>query len=301
MSVQYIGAVLDCRDENLSTSRRMILVVLANFAGDDGHSWPSQELIAEQSGCKIRSAREHLKWLTDNGFITRHTKNLGQGRGSRTSYKIHRKRLEQITTDKPGHAGAEFAPAKFAAANNGTCTGRKPQLTNRQEPSITPNGVSAQNAPTPPKAKKRKVTKRGSRMSEAWAPTPTDYAHASKNGLTSQEINHEADQFRDYHVAKGTISKDWSASWRTWCRNTVKWKSERKQQRARPGRHEAVASVFDQVADQFDYGAVQGRDGEELYPAHTQAGHSSAGGQATLIDADGSQLTWDGGTGERAA
>jgi hypothetical protein len=159
--------------------------------------------------------------------------------------------------------------------------------------------VRAQDAPTPPKAKK--VTKRGSRMSETWSPTPTDYAHASKSGLTPQEINHEADQFRDYHVAKGTVSKNWAASWRTWCRNTVKWKSERKQQRARPGRHEAVASVFDQVADQFDYGAVPGRDGQELHPAHAQAGHSHAGSQATLIDADGSQLTWDGGSGERAA
>jgi len=300
VSVQYIGAVLDCVDPELSTSRRMILVVLANFASDDGHSWPSQDLIAQQAGCKVRSAREHIKWLSDNGFLTRHTKNLGQGKGSRTSYKIHRKRLEQTPTDKPGHAEAEFAPAKFARANNGDCTGRKPQLTNRQEPSITTNVVSAQDAPNPLKAKSKRTSKRGTRISETWAPTPTDYAHASKKGLSPQEVNHEADQFRDYHIAKGTISKDWAASWRSWCRNAVKWKAERKPS-ARTDRHAERASVFAEVAHEFDYGSIPGRGGEEFHPANAQAGHSHAGSQATLIDADGSELTWDGSASERAA
>lgn len=162
----------------------------------------------------------------------------------------------------------------------------------------TPNGVDARETRKPPKAKK--VTKRGSRIAETWAPTPVDYAHASKKGLTPQEINHEADQFRDYHIAKGTISKDWAASWRTWCRNAAKWKSERKPS-TRTDRHAERAAVFAEVAHEFDYGTIPGRGGEELHPAHSQAGHPSAGGQATLIDADGAELAWDGGSSERAA
>lgn len=259
MSVQFIGAVLDCKDSELSTSRRMILVVLANFAGDDGHSFPSQDLIAQQAGCKVRSAREHIKWLTDNGFITRHTRNLGQGKGSRTSYKIHRKRLERTDPNSPDNAGAEFAPAKFARANNGDCTGRKPQLTNRQEPSITPNGVNAREALTPPKVKTRKPAKRGSRVSETWAPSPVDYAHASKKGLSPQEINHEADQFRDYHISKGTISKDWSANWRTWCRNSAKWKAERSANRRSDRSPTESANPAFNLLDRL-HGSEEGQD-----------------------------------------
>ncbi|NQZ47764.1 MAG: hypothetical protein HRT63_09610 [Erythrobacter sp.] len=155
--------------------------------------------------------------------------------------------------------------------------------------------VSAQDAPTPPKAKK--VTKRGSRMSEAWAPTPTDYAHASKNGLTSQEINHEADQFRDYHVAKGTISKDWSASWRTWCRNTVKWKSERKQQRARPGRrqHTPDTSAFirgiEEAADILDHATLSGRDRQEFHSARSYSASAHERGDPITIDVDSHVVT----------
>lgn len=32
-----------------------------------------------------------------------------------------------------------------------------------------------------------------------------------------------AEGFRDHHRAKGTTSKDWAASWRTWCRNALKF------------------------------------------------------------------------------
>ena len=37
----------------------------------------------------------------------------------------------------------------------------------------------------------------------------------------------ELDQFCDHHTAKGSIFKDWSAAWRTWCRNAVKYQQQR--------------------------------------------------------------------------
>lgn len=33
------------------------------------------------------------------------------------------------------------------------------------------------------------------------------------------QIAEQAEKFRDYHSAKGTVSKDWAASWRTWWGN----------------------------------------------------------------------------------
>lgn len=132
MSIHVISAVLNCRDPELTSSRRMVLVCLANYAGEDGHAWPSQKLLSEESGCGIRSLKDHLKWLEGNGFIRRVTKNLGQGKGSRTSYHLDLKRLGRTAPD----AGAQIAGANNARAKNDTYEGRIPHLTNRQEPSL---------------------------------------------------------------------------------------------------------------------------------------------------------------------
>jgi hypothetical protein len=137
MSIHVISSVLNCRDPQLSSSRRMVLVVLANYASEHGHSWPSQKTIADESGAGERSIRDHLKWLEDNEFISRHTKRLGQGKGSRTTYLISLQKLRETAGFKP----ANFAPAESAGAirpaESVTCGGSIPPITNRQEPLIS--------------------------------------------------------------------------------------------------------------------------------------------------------------------
>lgn len=38
----------------------------------------------------------------------------------------------------------------------------------------------------------------------------------------------EFNQFRDHHLARGTQFKDWDAAWRTWLRNAVKFREEKR-------------------------------------------------------------------------
>ena len=51
--------------------------------------------------------------------------------------------------------------------------------------------------------------------------------------LREYAINHgldpavEFENFSDYHLAHGSKFVDWSAAFRTWCRNAVKFKAER--------------------------------------------------------------------------
>jgi hypothetical protein len=226
MSIHVISAVLNCRDKQLTSSRRMVLVCLANYAGEDGRSWPSQKLIADESGCGIRSVKDHIKWLDDNGFISRTTKKLGQGNGSRTNYRISLQRLSEGTKDR----GAEFAGANNARAKSVPCEGSIPPLTNRQEPSIS-NSNELDLRDTPPEQPKRKAAPRGAarkcQIPTSWAPDPTSYAYGSKRGLTPEEMNHEADQFRNDAVAKQKRFIDWHAAFRTWLGNSAKWKAER--------------------------------------------------------------------------
>jgi len=133
MSVQVISAVLACRDKDLTSSRRMVLVCLANYAGEKGEAWPSQQRISDESGCGLRSVKEHLKWLSDNGFLKRTTKSLGQGKGSRTTYEISLKKLSSngAKSAPANNARAKCAGAKGARANPALYECGIPPLTNR--------------------------------------------------------------------------------------------------------------------------------------------------------------------------
>jgi hypothetical protein len=56
-----------------------------------------------------------------------------------------------------------------------------------------------------------------------WSPTEADHLAAEAIGLTDIEIDREAGAFHDHCLAKGVVSADWSAAWRTWCRRAVAW------------------------------------------------------------------------------
>jgi len=76
-----------------------------------------------------------------------------------------------------------------------------------------------------PELKKEKATpsqKKGSRLAPDWRPSEADLAFATGQNMTIEEIRREADQFRDYWIARpgaGGVKLDWPATWRTWCRN----------------------------------------------------------------------------------
>jgi uncharacterized protein YdaU (DUF1376 family) len=76
-----------------------------------------------------------------------------------------------------------------------------------------------------PELKKEKVTpsqKKGSRLPPDWTPSDADLTFAASQNMTAEETKHEADQFRDFWISKpgaGGCKLDWSATWRTWCRN----------------------------------------------------------------------------------
>jgi hypothetical protein len=50
---------------------------------------------------------------------------------------------------------------------------------------------------------------------------------AIKNGLSQYNSAEMVREFSDYHRAKGTIAKDWSASFRTWIRNHKKFEEQK--------------------------------------------------------------------------
>jgi len=62
---------------------------------------------------------------------------------------------------------------------------------------------------------------RGCRLPDDWMPSLEDQHAALRIGLTEQQIQVEADKFRDYWHAKAgarATSVKWPATWRNWCR-----------------------------------------------------------------------------------
>jgi len=92
----------------------------------------------------------------------------------------------------------------------------------REEPPLPPAG----DTPAAPAPKLKRVPRVGTGLPEDWQPTDVDRAFAAAKGWPSDKVASEAERFRAHHLAKGTVSKDWAASWRTWAMNDEKFSRE---------------------------------------------------------------------------
>jgi hypothetical protein len=70
-------------------------------------------------------------------------------------------------------------------------------------------------------AAKPKRAKARTAISTEWELDERDVAYAEENGLRYEKLKFEEQRFYDHHKAKGTVSADWNASWRTWVNNWV--------------------------------------------------------------------------------
>lgn len=61
------------------------------------------------------------------------------------------------------------------------------------------------------------------RIPEDWKLLGADSLYAMDKGFKVPKIEAMAESFRDHHSAKGTKFVDWSAAWRNWVRNEIKF------------------------------------------------------------------------------
>ena len=63
-------------------------------------------------------------------------------------------------------------------------------------------------------------TAKRTRIDEDWQPTADGRAYAESHGVLMPD---QVEAYVDYHLMHGTLMADWSAAWRTWCRNSAKF------------------------------------------------------------------------------
>lgn len=146
----------------------------------------------------------------------------------------------------------------------------------------------------------RKRGKPGSRISPDWKPTPEDISHAEVRNYSRENIEQLANHFRDYHVAKGTVSRDWSASWRTWIANDQKFSAQarggNRGQQSRHNRPESggIVDLANRLKARANLGGSgqrderMGRGGDGLHDATAGLGDTGAGAGfgGIVLDAD---------------
>jgi hypothetical protein len=98
----------------------------------------------------------------------------------------------------------------------------------------------------------RTPSARATRLPDDWMPTAEDGTFAIDQGLTPAEAQAEFDKFRDHWKAKSgrdATKVDWSATWRNWIRNAVKWKGK-PNANGRNGGKQSLGELADQLADE---------------------------------------------------
>jgi len=81
MSVQAITWAFGAKPRN--STAKLVLLCLANYAGKDGQCWPGQQTIADDCNMSIRTVRNALSLLVEDGFIVRERRSRSDG--TRTS------------------------------------------------------------------------------------------------------------------------------------------------------------------------------------------------------------------------
>jgi uncharacterized protein YdaU (DUF1376 family) len=130
----------------------------------------------------------------------------------------------QKSYEKRANAGEKGGNAKAAAkqsSSNATAKLEQPFTFNPTNP--TNPTEEAKNA----SSVVRLAAKRGSPLADNWQPSFNDLKDAGEIGLRLYQIDNEIHKFRDYWHARagpGAVKRDWSATWRNWCRKAIEGK-----------------------------------------------------------------------------
>ena len=275
-------AALD--DDRLEALHIRVLTALCSYADKDGWCRVGQDLIAGRARTNPARVSQCISDLVAWGWMRRQR----VGKMKANVYQVLMDCEMDVSIPLPTEQEHLANPA-----NHVTCPPSKSPLPVEQitlahtaNPIGTPfsntvlNTVEAPQAvpaaiiPEQPKrAGSPKSGARGSRIPANWTPTPKDYAFASSEGLTREEINREADRFRDYWTAKSgreACKLDWEATWRNWVRSDFR-------KRAGSGtgntsRNGSRTDAFDRLAERLQGGSDRADAWQHDEPA-TEGGY----------------------------
>ena len=77
-SIMSFQAMAWALKQPAKTNEKFLLIVIANYADERGHAWPSVERLCLDTGMARATVQRALRKLERNGFITCHKRVRGQ-------------------------------------------------------------------------------------------------------------------------------------------------------------------------------------------------------------------------------
>ena len=251
-------------DARLTHVQLRVLLAIGSFTGKDKAAFPKQKTIAEMLGLTRETVNRAIAALRRLGYVHVEHQHREDGGQRESLYWVKLDPIAQEPCDvsvTPPVIVSDHTPRDLVdhtARDSLDHTIR----TNHKNTSTIAEAIverTPQSTPDPEQPKRASPPRgaaRGNRIAPNWAPTAIDYAFASKEGLNQEEINREADRFRDYWIAKSgrdAVKLDWSATWRNWIRS-----DHRKRNGSGAGnasRNGGRTDAFDRLAERLQAGS----------------------------------------------
>ena len=211
-----------------SPVRKAVLVYFAERASDNGEGvWASKSSIADAIECGRSTVIRTINDFVAEGIL-RQVGTRKHRNGETIEYAMDLTAIAALPSAKSdetslvagpvperdqSQSGTEPVPLRDPyPSRSGTQTTIRTTIEPSEEPLVVPQ-------PAARPSKRRRSTS----LPPGWVPSNRNLSDAYAKNFTDQEIRHEADRFRDYHLARGTTFQDWDAGWRTWLGNARKF------------------------------------------------------------------------------
>lgn len=224
------------------SSELLVLLSMADRAGDDHTCWPSIARIVKDTKLNEKTVNTALKGLIEQDLIVDTGRRMGgtgrvkvyqlvgvQGRDELQERPVNTKK--KVKNNKPEIGGIKNDDKSntpkngilpFLPCNTPEIGGTKyPQYRGSEPITLEPNKEPNNILGSPPaNATKKQSTN---------CPYPNDFSvdQSMVDWLNEKRITApwqlETEKFANHHIAKGSMFKDWRAAWRTWMLNSMKY------------------------------------------------------------------------------
>jgi hypothetical protein len=218
-------------DAKISDRAIRLYSILARYADNETlQAFPSRETLAKRAHCHIKSVDRAIQELIDIGAVLKAHRRNGD------SYQSNLYTLKRVGTQQS--LGRDRA---VQGVGTGESPGRDTSVHLTRTTQLEPDNYID------------KKTKRAQGVPEDWQPSDKVKADLEAKYPTLV-IADEVEGFIDFHIAKGSVFKDFDRAFRNWCRNTVRWekprtvihKQELKPPAEGPGKRAWVKALHDQ-------------------------------------------------------
>lgn len=216
MALNWIEGVL--KHSKHTGTDLLLLVLLAESADrDTGTCYPGRKTLARLMRSSERTVQRTIQVLIDSGEMSVKLQGSPLGTNLYTLSAALLRGDKNVSLKEATETGGDEIVSPYGSRGDESVSpggdrnvaGGETEMS--PKPSVEPSVVNRKEKPS---------VSRKARLPDHWCLSDQDREYAASEGLSVAEIEAEAEDFRDYWLAKGDARMDWAASWRSWVRKS---------------------------------------------------------------------------------